>query len=236
MRLLVLALVLLAALARAAEPPLLELKAVTASGSGLPVALLDRAEGTCGWQQFFHLELLDVNTGEATWTTRAWTTLVAQLPDGDLVVSNEAPASRAKFKVAVLRRKDGSVRLSCEAPVAAADLNVTWSFVKGRTNAYAGEAFVAEPPTGQGHALVKDPDLAPRGHTLELSTNGRTCALVERAGGSDQTLATPALERGVLVGDVRVQRSRGTLWGERAGKLLWKRRVSAGFEGDCNLP
>lgn len=244
-------LVLLAALAchpTAAPPPVIGARPppgpptppfATSARDGVVVrSLFDRADGVCGWQAHFHVEAIDIATGATRWKLPPpWTQVVAELPDGALVVSSEGPAASGPIQVAVVERASGTLRGTCDGPMTGTNLFMAWHVAGSGLVALTGRI---QPPSGI------EQERQPPEATLVLTTRADGCTLTPLDGALGTVTSLPPGTRDLTAGDVTIRDVPGdisadfmmphTLVAERAGVTLWRRPLAAVPEIPCNLP
>lgn len=154
-----------AASSAAASSSALPVRELTAAGYIAPLTRLDRTEGACGYLQHTHVEGIDLRTGEVRWSAPEWSQALGELADGGVVVASGSA-------IGVLERATGAVRVRCQPPRAAQ--NVDWTFDPPGLH---GESFVPQAPHG---AMMPPRPQPPSMHVrAEISGTGCTVAEVE---------------------------------------------------------
>jgi hypothetical protein len=121
----------------------------------LPISFLDSVGGSCAYEPKGHVELLEVSTGKARQQSRAWSNVLGEVGEGDVVVTNHEVAGTSTLSVAVLKRSDLTETFSCGSKLLVAGRKFTWRTIDGHvtvevepryTNGGAIRPLSARPP------------------------------------------------------------------------------------------
>ncbi len=93
---------------------------VSALEDSVPVEVIN--PGRCT----FHLELLALKTGATRAQTKHWSTLLGELGDGSLVVTNQRVAGAKTLRVAVLSRFTLKPIFTCDSTLSLQETTVAW--------------------------------------------------------------------------------------------------------------
>ncbi|MCB9647213.1 MAG: hypothetical protein H6730_11535 [Deltaproteobacteria bacterium] len=207
---------------------------VTVRGGQLPLEVVDRAS-PCGYHPTRHVEVVTATTGESRPLDRRYSDLLGELPDGELVVTNQRNATD-HLEVAAVRRATGEVRYSCRLPLRLSRREVDWTQVSGRL---LGVVRAVAEPTGVQRTAVPLRRAERVAVELELRDDG--CTLTRVSGPATSGRAWRPLEPDALPAwagvSLRLTRSDEfvLLTARREGRVLWRRRVGV-VKMDCARP
>lgn len=133
----------------------MSLTAPVVRGGAVPISFLDSVGGSCAYEPKGHVELLEIATGKARQQSRAWSNVLGEVGEGDVVVSNHELPGATTLSVAVLKRSDLTETFSCGSKILVAGRKFIWRTIDGHvtvevepryTNGGAIRPLSAQPP------------------------------------------------------------------------------------------
>lgn len=179
------------------------------------VQVFDRMDGAY-WHQRFHVELVDLATGQRETELTGWSQLLGELPDGALVVTNQGTEGAKTLKVGVVERT-GALRFACETPFDAGSYLFTWWQGPGQLS---GTAIKDRPISGL--AVQVDPDE----HLMQVSFSRKSCTLkVPKRGASGSMTVVPRAGLTAPGFETRLNGAFLELVWVKEGAVIWSRRI-----------